>query len=512
MKRPVHTSLTWLITISSAIVICSQLAAADQASPTPAHKLPPDLPRRIVEITDAVLANHIDPPTRQQMIVIGVKALYTTAGLPALPGLGRRASAITNSDQLASFLADVWPRSTPKPLTTAKLEEALLDGMLAGVPGGARLISAKERKVEEQFAGNRYVGIHIALSFDAKEQRPKMMEVYEGGPAFRAGARPQDLIEQINGVDTKEMELRDAVDRLRGDEGTDVTITVRQPNERKSRTMKITRGKLPHATVTGVRKRASGAWDFRLAGPDPIAYLRITEVGASTAHELRKLAAQLEGQGGYGVVLDLRGVGGTSLHPAVLLADSLLAGGAIGRMQSADRVVTFQADSDALFGNSPIAVLVDYETSGTAEWLAAALQDNHRAIIVGTPTFSATYATLAGVELTRGVRSIVTVGDGSWSIELTTGRLQRGDGSLMSEGARESHAGGQGFRLGTLDPAKMKTGVKPDHIVGDNAPGTPRTGPPRAVRQNPNQQPSTANDKTLQEAVRLLRESLRRFI
>ena len=115
----------------------------------------------------------------------------------------------------------------------------------------------------------------------------------EGGPADRAGVKDGDLIEEIDGVATKGMALREVVDRLRGDEGTDVTIKVRQPKETKSRTMTITRGQLPHPTIEGVRKRPDGDWEVRFEGlPDPIGYLKITEIGASTPHELRKLAQQ----------------------------------------------------------------------------------------------------------------------------------------------------------------------------------------------------------------------------
>ena len=77
------------------------------------------------------------------------------------------------------------------------------------------------------------------------------------------------------------------------------------------------------------------------------------------------------------------------MHSAVLLADSLLERGAIGRVRTARGETTYQADADALFRGWPIAVLVDQNTSGTAEWLAAALQDNHRAVIVGSPTAGA---------------------------------------------------------------------------------------------------------------------------
>ncbi len=179
------------------------------------------------------------------------------------------------------------------------------------------------------------------------------------------------------------------VDRLRGDEGTDVMVTLRQPNAAGTRTLKMTRAALPRTTVTGVQKRPAGGWDVRLNSTDPIGLLRITEITASTPHELRKLAQQLESEGVRAVVLDLRGLGGSSVHSAVLLADCLLDSGPIGRVWTPEREHTYQAEPDALFRGWPLAVLVDQATWGTAEWLAAALQDNHRAIVVGLPTASA---------------------------------------------------------------------------------------------------------------------------
>ena len=140
------------------------------------------------------------------------------------------------------------------------------------------------------------------------------------------------------------------------------------------------------------------------------------------------------------MILDLRGptMHAKAVHPAVLLADCLLERGVIGRVRTAQGEVTYQADSDALFRGWPIVALVDPSTSGTAEWLAAALQDNRRAVIVGSPTRGARRVIPTNgdaVELSADVRSRVPVGDGSWSIELTTGRLERGDGRLLSRPA-----------------------------------------------------------------------------
>ncbi len=125
-----------------------------------------------------------------------------------------------------------------------------------------------------------------------------------------------------------------------------------------------------------------------MSDADPIAYLRINLMAGSTPHEFRKIAIELEQQGIKAIVLDLRGSRSNSVHTALLLADSLLDHGTIGRVRTSQGETVYQADSDANFRGWPIAVLVDSNTSGAAEWLAAAIQDNHRGIVVGSPTSS----------------------------------------------------------------------------------------------------------------------------
>ncbi len=497
---------------------------ADSPQPTrseSAQKSPHDLAKLVLEITDVVLEQHIDPPARQQMILSGIKALYRAADRPVPTGLAGRVSAVTTPEQLAALLADAWPKATAKPVAAPRLEDALLNGLLADVPGGAELMTAKERKITEQLEGNRYVGIHIALGMNDKENLPYLVNVMERGPADRAGAKVNDVIEEIDGVSTKGMAMEDVVNRLRGEEGTDVTIKVRRAAiEAKSRTMTMTRGRLPHATIAGVRKRPDGDWEVRFDGlTDPIGYLKITDIEASTPHELRKVAQQLESQGGWALILDLRGLNRTNpVHPAVLMADCLLDHGSIGRIRTARGETNYQADSDALFRGWPMAVLVDATTSGTAEWLAAALQDNHRATIVGSPTRGAVRGREAGRLFPRretGVRSRISVGDGSWSIELTTGSLAHGDGRALSGPDEDATDTPGDIRSQPEKLEAIKTGVKPDHMVAAR-PGL--ADRPRVRVQEPGYskveekapEPVLSQDPSIDKAMRLLRESLKK--
>jgi carboxyl-terminal processing protease len=138
----------------------------------------------------------------------------------------------------------------------------------------------------------------------------------------------------------------------------------------------------------------------------------------------------------------------------------------------ADREMRYEATPDALFRGWPMAVLVDRGTSCGAEWLAAALQDNHRAVIVGGPTASvfSDMERSFGATGAADVSSTIPVGGGSWSVMLTTGILQRGDGRPLAPFSANRK------KSGPLDRESWQTyyrdtkwGIKPDHLVGDPA-------------------------------------------
>jgi carboxyl-terminal processing protease len=373
--------------------------------------------------------------------------------------------------------------------------------------------------VQEQLQGNRYVGIHIQLSYDDKTKQAVIQELVPGGPADRAGGKKGDRIERVDGVDTRGMKLAEVVDRLRGPVGTELTVAVRQPKDKEARILKMTRETLFLPTVVGLQKQSSGDWRLKVGGVDggDIAYVRIKDITASTPHELRKLAQQFDAEGLKALVLDLRDVSNASLHPTVLLADSLLERGTIGRVRMADRVATHEATPDALFRGRPIAVLVDRQTVCGAEWLAAALQDNHRATIVGTPTASLfpgpQRSRVTGRMMDTGdVTSTLPLGDGAWSISLTTGRLERGDGRpIVDPRVKEDVPNPRDKEGWQAFYREAKGGVKPDHLIGDVGPGPgPRPGERRGAFGSTDAGIDPLHDPALDRAIQVLRESLKK--
>jgi C-terminal peptidase prc len=418
-----------LASLVAAISGAAPVVADEPKKPAP-RAIPAEVVRQARDVVDAVLRSHYDPPTRQEMILSGIKGLYKANAAPVPAGLARQVSD-ADDDQLATLLDPAWQRGKP----VEALRAALLEGLLKPVAGDSRLMTDKEYKVEEQIGGNRYEGVHIALGSEGEERRPTIAAVIAGGPADRAGVKVKDVIEAIDGVDTRGRDLSRVVDRIRGPLGSAVEFRVRQPNSQEVRTLKMTREQLFRPTIMGLTKKPSGEWNHRIDGLDSIAYLRIEQINASTPHELRQIAEQLEGDPPRGVILDLRGLSECDFHSTVLLADSLLASGAIGRLQAAGRTTTFEADPDEIFRGRPIAVVIDEATWGVSEWLTAALQDNARAVVVGSQRVSrpGLRRSRLGVEPVHDpiaaarefVYETVPVGDGATWLRLVVGRIER---------------------------------------------------------------------------------------
>src|SRR5262249_26690215 len=138
------------------------------------------------------------------------------------------------------------------------------------------------------------------------EAVPVIINPFPRGPARLAGARPGDTIVEINGASTKGLSLEAVVNRLRGDEGSPVTITVQADRDSRQRTLQMTRGVIPFRSLSGYRRIAEEDWDYRPIPSEPIAYLQVTGILASSLSELRHVAPTLESQGINALVLDLR--------------------------------------------------------------------------------------------------------------------------------------------------------------------------------------------------------------
>lgn len=425
---------------------------------------------RVLAITDLVLDRHLDPPTRQSMILAVAKALANTAERPVPAGLSRRVSELSGRGELAHLLQELWDEASKSGKSTApQLEIAAFHGLCGVVPGNPRIVPANELKVEQQLAANRYVGIGIQLSLDEDSKLPLIAVPFARGPAHLAGAKPGDRILRVDGSSTENVTLAETVQMLRGEEGTQVTIIVQQPDSQETRSLEITRGVVPLESVLGYRRTADNAWDFHPIASEPIGYVWIPRVVASTLHELRQTARVLEGKGTRALVIDLRNLGGGELQHFLRLADELLGEAVLGRASDVRGTVTeYRSGADSLFPRWPLVLLVNHSTASAAEFLAAALQDNKRAVIVGQATAGAC-----------SIHQQFELPDDLGAIVLRTGTLERADGRAlqrpegepsshhmpMRAGARPAPARSGHPAVAASGSAEQSGGVVPDHVV-----------------------------------------------
>jgi carboxyl-terminal processing protease len=389
-------------------------------------------------VTDAVLARHLDPPTRQQMILAGIKAVVGDEAKPSISRLALRVSNLADSEQLAKLLAEVWVKS--KLTDDEKREDVFFEGLLSVVPGNAHLLSGQERKVTESMEANLYVGIQVAVSEDEQTKKLLFQKIFDGGPGDLAGIKAGDLIEEVDGVSVEGMPLAKVIQRLRGAEGTEVLLKYSRPSTKEVFARSLTRNRLPRETIEGLSRRPDRRWNVRLDEGSPIGYLKVKEIMGSTPRELRAFAEQLEAEGAKALVLDVREVQSAGVHPTVLLADALLDGGVIGRIASSEGERIIQAEPDALFRGWPIVVLTNEVSIGGVAWFASALEANKRATIVGGNL----------VAKDSAIREMVALSGSEWSIQMPTGRLERGDGQPLASVKPRS------VKPGSIDETRQK--------------------------------------------------------
>lgn len=373
------------------------------------------LATRAMALCDVILDEHIDPPTRQEMVLAATGALYREARAFLPTGTSRRVSELATEDDARGFLRDLIAAVRFKCGVPAdRAEEAVVSAILGSTPGSPTLQSAQERQIQEQLEGNRYVGIGIVIGYDRQHERVRLISSYPGGPARKAGAQDGDLIVSIDGASMKGVQINDVVQALRGPRGSKLSVVVRQPEEDKTRTLDMTRDVVPFASVDGFRRVGRDDWSYRVkADGRSIGYVRLNQIGASTVHELRAIEKQLGRDGVDSIIIDLRQCPRGTLHNAVLLADGLLDGGEIGHVRRHGGGQTFEAEAGCLFRGWPMAVLIGPRTSGQAGWVASALRANDRAALIGLPTVQ------TGYEITP-----VSMPDGDQLLMLATGILE----------------------------------------------------------------------------------------
>jgi carboxyl-terminal processing protease len=230
----------------------------------------------------------------------------------------------------------------------------------------------------------------------------------EDSPAFRAGIQAGDKIVKIEGRSTEKTTMQEAVKKLRGEPGTDVSITIKH-GDGKSKDYTLTRSTIKVDTV----KDINGRREFPI-GDNKVGYVRITQFGEQTTAEFRDALEKMKKQGMEGLIMDLRNNPGGLLDQAVKVCDIFLKGGQliVSTEGRSERMKTerYQASGRDEYPKVKIAILVNGGSASAAEIVSGCLQDVGRAYIIGEQTFGK-----------GSVQSIMPLEDGS-ALRLTTAK------------------------------------------------------------------------------------------
>jgi carboxyl-terminal processing protease len=216
----------------------------------------------------------------------------------------------------------------------------------------------------------------IGIMVDTRAGSPLVISVFDGSPADRAGLRAGDLITSVDGQTTERLSVDEIIGLVRGEAGTTVTLGIRH-RDGSTDELPIVRAEIEVAPV---------AWAF--VPGTRIADVRLVQFSDGAADGIRDALEEAIEQGATGLVLDMRGNPGGLVHEAVAIASMFLADGVV--YQEQDRSGTRREIGTTgipVAPDLPMTVLVDYGSASSAEIVAAALQDNDRARVIGQRTF-----------------------------------------------------------------------------------------------------------------------------
>jgi carboxyl-terminal processing protease len=256
--------------------------------------------------------------------------------------------------------------------------------------------SYREMQVETSgsFGG---LGIEITLRDDVLT----IVAPIESTPAYRAGLQTGDRIIKIDGLATKDLQLSDAVKRMRGKPGSKVTITVAREGWSEPKDVELVREQI---RVQSVRAHDLGGG---------IAYIKLRQFQEQSPGDMAAALEKAAKAGMKALVLDLRNNPGGLLTAAVEVTEEFVDDGKLvvyteGRVRNQN--MRFSAHAKKSYPNLPMVVLVNQGSASASEIVAGALQDWGRAIVVGTPTFGK-----------GSVQTIIPLSDGS-GLRLTTAK------------------------------------------------------------------------------------------
>ena len=350
---------------------------------------------------------------------LSLRALITVTAIALVPAstAGLAAVDVATSRELDAFMA-VFERVRAdyvEKVDDKKLIKGAIDGMLASLDPHSSYLDARDfAQMRIQTDGN-YGGLGLTVTME--DGAVKVIAPTEDSPGFRAGIKAGDYITHLNGTLIFGGTLDEAVDQMRGKPGTSIRLTVVRAGRDKSFDVTLTREIIDLKPVK---------WEVK----GQVGYLNINGFSKGTGANVRAALVAIDkalGRQPLGYVVDLRSNPGGLLDEAVEVSDAFLDSGEIVSQRGRDRrdIERYYARKGDLAHALPIVVLIDSGSASAAEIVAGALQDQHRALVMGERSFG------------KGSVQTLLQLDNTTALRLTTARYYTPSGRSVQEGGIE---------------------------------------------------------------------------
>src|SRR6516165_10221506 len=380
------------------------------------------------------------------------------------------------------------------PVTDAKLIGAAIAGMLSGLDPRSSFIDEAAFKASQKPANDDAATLGLAMTIESGQL--KVISPQDGSPAAQAGIRPGDVIFTIDKEPVYDLTLVEAEQKLRGPTGSEIQLTLRRGAE-KPIDLILKREAYKLQTVVG-RVEAGNIGYLHIAGFDGGTQAAL----AAAVQDLR----QRTGSKLIGFILDLRNNPGGSFDAAVAVADAFIDKGDVvvvkGRKPASVKRVS--ATPGDVAQGLPLVALINGGTAREAELAAGALQDNHRAVLLGTKSFGES-----------SIESLIPLGSGG-AIRLTTARFTSPNSREIQGKGIAPDLGVTPLKLAKLGRGQMRREAdlpgalkNPDQAGGklpaDAPPGATPTPAPEEAPAVATEDMGSASDEQLVQAIDVLR-------
>lgn len=344
-------------------------------------------------------------------LVVVIAIIFWTIGAGSYRNLSAGSEETYKGLKLFSDVIELVEKNYVDPVDSKELIEKAIQGMVNSLDPHSQFLQPDTLNELQIDTHGEFTGIGIQITM--RNGFVTVISPIEGTPAYNAGIKARDKIIKVDGEQTKD--LRDAVNRMRGPKGTTVIVTIIREGLQEPIDFKLVRDVIPLVSVKSSELKPG------------YGYIRITNFRENTTPDIKVALAKLESGDAplKGLILDLRNNPGGLLNQSVEVSDLFLEKGIIvsikGRLKRHTKI--YKAHTNEVKHNYPMVVLINGGSASASEIVAGALQDNKRALILGTNSFGK-----------GSVQTVETLRDG-YGVKFTIARYYTPSGrSIQAQG------------------------------------------------------------------------------